>query len=274
MPRKSDFEELIEGSFKYPILGLVLSIIAAGFGIYLSNKSGVGTTAALFTGVYQMIGKAAYMSSVIFLIASAIGYIVQRKKRKEKAAFFDQKDTLAELRTLGWKEFEEFVGTLFEKLGYSVQVTGGLKDGGIDLTVSKGGKTHLVQCKQFRTTQVSLSMVRDFYGAMSSRRKLEGGFFVTTGSATLEARKFAEENSIELIDGAKLLDYIRLSKQTLVPRASTRTSSAGIPKTKICPDCGAPMVVRVAKKGVHANEPFWGCANYPKCKAIVSYEKE
>ena len=40
---------------------------------------------------------------------------------------------------------------------------------------------------------------------------------------------------------------------------------------RMCPDCGASMVVRVAKKGAHANEPFWGCSTYPKCKAIVTY---
>ncbi len=55
-----------------------------------------------------------------------------------------------------------------------------------------------------------------------------------------------------------------------MPQAATRKEAVETPKTKICPDCGAPMVVRVAKKGAHANEPFWGCTNYPKCKAIVA----
>ncbi len=86
--------------------------------------------------------------------------------------------------------------------------------------VKRGGKTHLVQCKQYRARQVTLSMVRDFYGAMSSQRNMESGFFVTTGSATLEAGKFAEENSIELIDGSKLLEYIRMSKYDAVPKAA------------------------------------------------------
>jgi hypothetical protein len=50
------------------------------------------------------------------------------------------------------------------------------------------------------------------------------------------------------------------------PAAAPRTAG-----TKICPQCGAPMILRVAKKGAHVNKPFWGCTNYPKCKSIVSY---
>jgi hypothetical protein len=57
-------------------------------------------------------------------------------------------------------------------------------------------------------------------------------------------------------------------------KIATSASPANSPKTKTCPQCGALMAVRVAKKGAHANEPFWGCTKYPRCKAIVSYEKD
>ena len=33
-----------------------------------------------------------------------------------------------------------------------------------------------------------------------------------------------------------------------------------------CPVCGQPMVQRIARKGPHANQPFWGCSRYPDCK--------
>jgi restriction system protein len=213
MARKSGVEDLLEASFKNPIVGSVASIVLAGVGFYLSHKgSPQGPEGAITNSTSPMFGKVMYMLAGLFFLASVFGYVVGAAKKKKKAAFFEQKDTLGDLKALPWRDFEEYVGTLFEKLGYSVQVTGGLKDGGIDLVVSKAGKTHFVQCKKYRERQVTLSMVRDFYGAMSSRRNLEGGFFVTTGTATLDARKFAEENSIELIDGARLLEYVRMSK--------------------------------------------------------------
>ncbi len=34
---------------------------------------------------------------------------------------------------------------------------------------------------------------------------------------------------------------------------------------KKCPKCGAPMVLRTAKKGINAGNEFWGCARWPKC---------
>jgi ssDNA-binding Zn-finger/Zn-ribbon topoisomerase 1 len=33
-----------------------------------------------------------------------------------------------------------------------------------------------------------------------------------------------------------------------------------------CPQCGRPLVERVARKGKGAGKPFLGCSGYPKCK--------
>jgi DNA topoisomerase-1 len=37
-----------------------------------------------------------------------------------------------------------------------------------------------------------------------------------------------------------------------------------------CPQCGGPMVLRQAQRGRGRGSHFWGCANYPSCKGIVS----
>ena len=44
-------------------------------------------------------------------------------------------------------------------------------------------------------------------------------------------------------------------------------SSMGNPPT--CPNCGSTMVLRTAQKGTNVGEKFWGCPNYPKCRAII-----
>jgi len=33
-----------------------------------------------------------------------------------------------------------------------------------------------------------------------------------------------------------------------------------------CPKCGAPLVLRTAKKGANAGNEFWGCSRFPKCR--------
>ncbi len=43
---------------------------------------------------------------------------------------------------------------------------------------------------------------------------------------------------------------------------------------KICPECGSPMIKRIARRGQYAGNTFWGCSRYPKCKCIVNVDKE
>ncbi len=47
-----------------------------------------------------------------------------------------------------------------------------------------------------------------------------------------------------------------------------RQPGAGSPPA--CPRCGTEMVLRKARKGANAGKPFWGCPNFPKCRAIVA----
>ncbi len=37
-----------------------------------------------------------------------------------------------------------------------------------------------------------------------------------------------------------------------------------------CPKCGGTLRLRTAKSGANAGGQFWGCANYPRCRSVVS----
>ncbi|NOS71143.1 MAG: four helix bundle protein [Verrucomicrobia bacterium] len=52
----------------------------------------------------------------------------------------------------------------------------------------------------------------------------------------------------------------RTRKRTLSDRSD---GSDGKPE---CPNCGKPMVLRTARKGTKAGQPFWGCSGFPDCK--------
>lgn len=54
------------------------------------------------------------------------------------------------------------------------------------------------------------------------------------------------------------------------PIATVRQS--GAPETPTCPKCGAPMVVRTARRGARAGKQFFGCTRFPKCRGIVNIE--
>jgi hypothetical protein len=40
------------------------------------------------------------------------------------------------------------------------------------------------------------------------------------------------------------------------------------PGRKLCPNCSALMVKRMARAGKHAGKPFWVCSAYPACKTM------
>lgn len=46
-------------------------------------------------------------------------------------------------------------------------------------------------------------------------------------------------------------------------RQEARARDAAAPA---CPLCGKPMRRRMARKGPHPGQPFWGCSGYPQCK--------
>lgn len=39
--------------------------------------------------------------------------------------------------------------------------------------------------------------------------------------------------------------------------------------TKVCPKCGAEMMLRKARKGKNAGKEFWGCSGFPKCRNVI-----
>ena len=107
-------------------------------------------------------------------------------------------------------EFEEYIADLFSRLGYKTQAVGGSHDRGIDVIAERDGIKHYIQCKKFIIQTVTLGAVRDFYGALTDHLANGKGYFITTNKFTLEAEKFAEDKPIELIDGQRLIEYIRL----------------------------------------------------------------
>lgn len=57
-----------------------------------------------------------------------------------------------------------------------------------------------------------------------------------------------------------------------MPSETSKTESVGnlaVGEKKICPQCGAELVLRTAKKGSNAGNKFWGCSSFPKCKYIL-----
>ncbi len=48
--------------------------------------------------------------------------------------------------------------------------------------------------------------------------------------------------------------------------AARTQARAAATQEPLCPQCGKPMVRRLARTGSSAGQPFWGCSGYPNCK--------
>jgi restriction system protein len=215
--------------------------------------------------------------AVAIVIAGIVVYFVIRRKRAQKAlGAFGDEELLFMLKGMSPSQFEKKVADIFTALGYETNVTGGANDGGVDVIARKDGKKFYIQCKKFITREVTPHDVRDFLGAITNvNGPAEKGFFITTNGFTLMAEKAAEGNPrIELIDGNRLVEYYRLAQGVLEPMGSSvPTPAISIPQSatsKVCPQCGGRLEIKIAQQGPSAGSKFWGCSNFPTCRYTES----
>ena len=124
-----------------------------------------------------------------------------------------QKDLLEQIRSMEPDQFEQLVVDLLIAMGYGGTVQdagkalGRTNDGGIDGIVNEdvlGLDTIYVQAKRWKNV-VPIKEVRDFAGALLSKRSNKG-VFITTSSFPSSAHEFVSsiERKIILIDGERL----------------------------------------------------------------------
>lgn len=205
-------------------------------------------------------GLSGFSPVIALLFFTAAGISVFNSIKR--SGLIEKQKDLDTLGQLSWREFEQIVGEAFRRRGYFVLENPGVgADGGVDLRLRKNGKKVYVQCKNWKSRRVGVSIVRELYGVMRDKDADEG-VVVTYGSFTPEAHTFAKGKPIQLIGGSALIQMIK-EVQANPPKIDERSD------TKICPECGSEMIIRTAKKGKYAGQKFWGCSNFPKCRTII-----
>lgn len=246
----------------------VTFIMGIGFSIlFLTTPN--GTTKEWQTYVGRQVWQ---WTSLLLFFCSFISFISSRVRRGK----FNAAKSIEDIRNMSWREFEMFVGEVFRRQGYSVEETGGGgADGGIDLILRNSREKVFVQCKQWRTYQVGVKIVREMYGLMVAEQA-DRVIIVSVGAYTQDAANFAKGKPIELIDGEKLVQLRRTLDQqnNIQDVADTHENTTGAPcidpsASPICPRCSSAVILRTARKGAHAGGQFWGCARYPLCKGVV-----
>lgn len=278
-------------------MGVIIGLIA-----YFGIRHGIGWLLASSThpmaaamGQQALNGIYAPLAWLV-LGASWLGALFSYMGQRQRRRLLDTQTGLDSLSAMDWRQFEILVGEAFRRQGYSVQETGlGGADGGIDLVLKKAGAVTIVQCKQWRSRQVNVNVVREMYGLMV-HHGAGAVKIVAIGSYTEDARRFAQGKPIELIHGDALLNMVRsVQNSEAVPRKATpiarKADSVAKPPhgpaitpspmpvtdpsercepgatqstelAPVCPRCGEAMIGRSNKRTM---ERFWGCSKFPKC---------
>jgi restriction system protein len=281
--RSSTADDLLELVAMLPWWAGVLLAVGSYFVLYnIASQPVVAPTQPGQMGaiVTQSIWKSLAMAGQYLLpficLLGAVTSAWRRRERKNLVADVARSKATDALDGMSWREFEMLVGEGFRLQGYQVVETGGGgADGGIDLVLTKpgksGGEKFLVQCKQWRAYKVGVDVVRELYGVMAAKGAT-GGFVVTSGRFTDEAINFASGRNVTLVDGPKLHALLRQAKVGVdrtpaqKPAVPVDHSPAPSAQTQACPLCAKPMVRRTAKRGASAGSEFWGCTGYPACR--------
>jgi restriction system protein len=196
-----------------------------------------------------------YLVPLLCLAGAGVSVFKRRQASQLHSDAANRADGIAQM---SWREFEVLVGEYFRHLGFSVAVTGGGgPDGGVDLLLQKGSDRYLVQCKHWRARRVGVEAVRELYGVMAAQRKA-GGFVVTSGDFTDEARAFASGREVQLINGRALQQAVQAQSAAIATKHLS--SSAAF----LCPVCYSSMVLRQARNGANAGQKFLGCSQFGK----------
>jgi restriction system protein len=107
-----------------------------------------------------------------------------------------RKSGISEIDAMDGHAFEQFLGSLFRRLGYRVEMTSYHGDYGADLIVTKDGQKTAVQAKR-RTKRAGIKAVQEAVGA----KRFYGcdkTLVVANRDFTAQARRLARANEVEL----------------------------------------------------------------------------
>jgi restriction system protein len=135
-----------------------------------------------------------------FLVVGAIAAF--RQWRKPSAAQVTQR--LEQVRTMSWRDFSDAIEQAFLKDGYEVERQ---QQAGVDFAVRKTGHTVLIGCKRWKAGSHGIEPLRELHAAVIERGA-SAGIYIATGELTDNARRFALENSISVMQGADLVQLL------------------------------------------------------------------
>ena len=108
--------------------------------------------------------------------------------------------TLQALAAMSGRDFTSALEAAYQRDGFAVSR---LAVSGADLSISKAGRTALVQCKRWKAATHGVEPLRELNAAMNAQDANQG-IYVAVNPWSDAARQYASKNSIRLLQGSEL----------------------------------------------------------------------
>ena len=195
---------------------------------------------------------------------------VEHARREAEKA--ELRKSIDHWRSLRGEEFEQELAALYRSLGYQVWTTSKTGDDGIDLILTKEGKTTVVQCKgqEGHAEQVKVRELSGSRDLFKRKRDLtpHETVLACTGGFTSGAKNTAELLNITLICAKGIAEMAKGLNLTKRPQPDQLLLRPPVPQSPIgskCPTCGSEMTEHQDRLG-----KFLRCSRFPKCKAAIN----
>jgi len=128
-------------------------------------------------------------------------------KRENNITLGSIQSTVRDFNMLNGPDFERLLQLLYEKMGYTVQLSGRVGDQGGDLVATNGQERLLIQAKCYKNIQVGNDAVQQ---AVAAKSYYDCGraAVVTTSNFTREAVELAKANNVELVGKTRLQELL------------------------------------------------------------------
>jgi restriction system protein len=113
--------------------------------------------------------------------------------------------TIERLRTQSWDDFSRAIEEAYRREGYNVSR---LADARADFELIQGPYSTLVSCKRWKAMRTGIEPLRELQAAREAR-EAHYCVYVATGEITGQARTFAAEKKINLVQGGELTTLLR-----------------------------------------------------------------
>ncbi|MBS0338809.1 MAG: restriction endonuclease [Proteobacteria bacterium] len=164
-----------------------------------------GVAAALFTAgrivLPEQYGLYAFFAALPFLVI-AVHVAWKQLRAPSQSTIATAVETL---RAMSWGDFSAAVEAAYQGDGYTVTRLAGA---GADFELEKGGRTTLVSCKRWKVARTGVEPLRELDAARAAREAHEA-LYIATGEVTENARSYAAEKRIQVLQDMDLMRLVR-----------------------------------------------------------------